>query len=101
MNNVHYYQLIILPILIKKRMGIKANANYTNNAVEREIINRIKDGFKMQIQINNFYTDKIKGELIFTKNAKKGFFKNTTSFLNSGTQTGLMLLGRRLGRSKL
>jgi hypothetical protein len=29
---------------------------------------------------NNFYTDKAKGELIFTKNAKKGFFKNTTSF---------------------
>jgi hypothetical protein len=30
--------------------------------------------------MNKFYTDKAKGELIFTKNAKKGFFKNTTTF---------------------
>lgn len=88
MNNVHYVSANYLTnIDSKKEWELKANANYTNNAVEREdyrettyqtgdlagskVINSIR---------NNFYTDKIKGELIFTKNAKKGFFKNTTSF---------------------
>ncbi|QXU47995.1 hypothetical protein KYG33_14485 [Chryseobacterium sp. D764] len=84
MNNVHYLSANYLTNIDKKKeWELKANANYTNNAVERESYSQ-KDyfgGTSNSIKIlNNFYTDKAKGELIFTKNAKKGFFKNTTSF---------------------
>lgn len=85
MNNVHYLSANYLTNIDKKKeWELKANANYTNNAVERESYTESNDyqqGTHYQSNIrNNFYTDKAKGELIFTKNAKKGFFKNTTSF---------------------
>ncbi|MCJ8152897.1 Plug and carboxypeptidase regulatory-like domain-containing protein [Chryseobacterium sp. SSA4.19] len=84
MNSVHYVSANYLTNIDKKKeWELKANANYTNNTVERES-NSQEDyfnGTSNNINIfNNFYTDKAKGELIFTKNAKKGFFKNTTSF---------------------
>lgn len=85
MNNVHYLSANFLTNIDKKKeWELKANANYTNNAVERESTTEVND-FQQNSQYsykyhNNFYTDKIKGELIFTKNAKKGFFKNTTTF---------------------
>lgn len=84
MNSVHYLSANYLTNIDKKKeWELKANANYTNNAVEREDYRETtyQDGSKIiNSTKNNFYTDKIKGELIFTKNAKKGFFKNTTSF---------------------
>ncbi|KMQ64022.1 hypothetical protein ACM40_04475 [Chryseobacterium sp. BLS98] len=89
MNNVHYLSANYLTNIDKKKeWELKANANYTNNAVEREdIVETVysprndKPGSTIITSTkNNFYTDKVKGELIFTKNAKKGFFKNTTSF---------------------
>ncbi len=89
MNSVHYLSANYLTNIDKKKeWELKANANYTNNAVERESYSQT-DYFTTpqrpastvtQNIFNNFYTDKAKGELIFTKNAKKGFFKNTTSF---------------------
>lgn len=89
MNSVHYVSANYLTNIDKKKeWELKANANYTNNAVERESYSKT-DYFATtdepastvtQNIFNNFYTDKAKGELIFTKNAKKGFFKNTTSF---------------------
>ncbi|MDR2237295.1 MAG: TonB-dependent receptor [Chryseobacterium sp.] len=85
MNSVHYLSANYLTNIDKKKeWELKANANYTNNAVEREssvTTNDIQQNTKYGSTLfNNFYTDKLKGELIFTKNAKKGFFKNTTSF---------------------
>ena len=84
MNNVHYLSANYLTNIDKKKeWELKANANYTNNAVERESYSQTDyfGGSSNMVNIlNNFYTDKAKGELIFTKNAKKGFFKNTTSF---------------------
>lgn len=89
MNSVHYLSANYLTNIDKKKeWELKANANYTNNAVDREAYSQT-DNFAApgvpastitQNIRNNFYTDKAKGELIFTKNAKKGFFKNTTSF---------------------
>lgn len=89
MNSVHYVSANYLTNIDKKKeWELKANANYTNNAVERQSYTQY-DFFAttdtpaysvLQNTYNNFYTDKAKGELIFTKNAKKGFFKNTTSF---------------------
>ncbi|WP_312389763.1 hypothetical protein [Chryseobacterium sp.] len=85
MNSVHYLSANYLTnIDNKKEWELKANANYTNNAVEREsnsTTTDIQQGTQYNTKfLNNFYTDKVKGELIFTKNAKKGFFKNTTTF---------------------
>ena len=85
LNSVHYLSANYLTNIDKKKeWELKANANYTNNAVEREsnaITTDIQQGIKYNTRfLNNFYTDKLKGELIFTKNAKKGFFKNTTTF---------------------
>lgn len=88
-NNVHYLSANYLTnIDAKKEWELKAIANYTNNAVERQAFNQIEyfasltspQFFVTTDIFNNFYTDKAKGELIFTKNAKKGYFKNTTSF---------------------
>lgn len=88
-NNVHYLSANYLTnIDNKKEWELKVNANYTNNAVERESYSQ-KDYFATaetpafsfsQNIFNRFFTDKLKGELIFSKNAKKGFFKNSTSF---------------------
>lgn len=85
MNSVHYLSANYLTNIDKKKeWELKANANYTNNAVEREsnsVTRDIQQGTQYKTRfLNNFYTDKLKGELIFTKNAKKGFFKNTTTF---------------------
>ncbi|MGE8432843.1 hypothetical protein [Chryseobacterium joostei] len=85
LNNVHYLSANYLTNIDKKKeWELKASANYTNNAVEREsnsITTDIQQGTQYNTRfLNNFYTDKLKGELIFTKNAKKGFFKNTTTF---------------------
>ncbi|WP_079243657.1 TonB-dependent receptor [Chryseobacterium indologenes] len=85
MNSVHYLSANYLTNIDKKKeWELKANANYTNNAVEREsnsVTRDIQQGTQYTTRfLNNFYTDKLKGELIFTKNAKKGFFKNTTTF---------------------
>ena len=88
-NNVHYLSANYLTNIDKKKeWELKANANYTNNTVEREDTNETiffptndRPGSSIVTSTrNNFYTDKVKGELIFTKNAKKGFFKNTTTF---------------------
>lgn len=88
-NNVHYLSANYLTNIDKKKeWELKANANYTNNSVEREDSNETiyfpttaRPGSSIVTSTkNNFYTDKVKGELIFTKNAKKGFFKNTTTF---------------------
>ncbi len=88
MNNVHFLSANMLTNL-SKEWELKANASYTNNVVEREsqssttytnypgiaagttVVNRFT---------NHFYTNQGKAELIFSKNAKKGFFKNTTTF---------------------
>ncbi len=88
-NNVHYLSANYLTNIDKKQeWELKTSANYTNNAVEREDnVETIFAGTANQpgstittSTRNNFYTDKLKGELIFTKNAKKGFFKNVTTF---------------------
>lgn len=88
-NNVHYLSANYLTSPFKnKEWELKLNANYTNNTVDRE--DRIETTYydpngdvksvvNTAVQ-NRFFTDKLKGEIIFTKNAKKGFFKNTTSF---------------------
>lgn len=84
-NNVHYLSgNILLNPFKNKEWELKANANYTNNVVTRESYsetNNFQFGTHYENNFqNHFFTDKLKGELIFTKNAKKGFFKNTTSF---------------------
>ncbi|MCI3939384.1 Plug and carboxypeptidase regulatory-like domain-containing protein [Chryseobacterium aahli] len=88
-NNVHYLSANYLTNIDKKKeWELKANANYTNNSVEREDnVETVYAGTEAQAGStittttrNNFFTDKLKGELIFTKNAKKGFFKNVTTF---------------------
>ena len=85
MNNVHYFSANLLTNPFKsKDWELKANASYTNNAVSRESYtetnNFLNNTSYFTNTRNNFYTDKAKGEFIFTKNAKKGFFKNTTTF---------------------
>jgi len=84
-NNVHFISGNYLTnIDSKNEWEFKANANYTNNTVEREstsITTDYQQGAQYTTKfLNNLYTDKLKGELIFSKNAKKGFFKNTTTF---------------------
>lgn len=86
MNNVHYFSANLLTNPFKsKEWELKANASYTNNAVSREFYSQttsfLNNGAQYLTNIaNKFYTDKAKGEVIFTKNAKKGFFKNVTTF---------------------
>lgn len=84
-NNVHYLSANVLTTPFKnKEWEVKAAGTYTNNAVERESYSERFDKLFNQSSTfqrdNNFYTNKAKGELIFTKNAKLGFFKNTTTF---------------------
>lgn len=91
LNNVHFVSANLLTSPFKnKEWELKANASYTNNAVERvsSSINVYEVGSPSftpggtitSSASNNFYTNAAKGELIFTKNAKKGFFKNTTTW---------------------
>ena len=87
MNSVHFLSGNLLTNIDKKKeWEFKANANYTNNAVDRESVQETQFTLPNNTNLvsshtkNHFYTDKVKGEIIFTKNAKKGFFKNTTTF---------------------
>jgi len=88
MNNVHFFSANLLTNPFKnKEWELKANANYTNNAIERASQQTTVydpessvSGTFVAKKNNNFYTNAAKGELIFTKNAKKGFFKNTTTW---------------------
>ena len=91
LNNVHYFSANLLTNPFKnKEWELKASSSYTNNSVERrdtrfEIyeVGSPKlpvGGVLTSFTDNNFYTNAAKGELIFTKNAKKGFFKNTTTW---------------------
>lgn len=85
MNNIHFLSANLLTTPFKnKEWELKANASYVNNAVERESYEETffkKENFtEVSVRDNNLYTNKAKGELIFTKNAKQGFFKNVTSF---------------------
>ncbi|MBS1548811.1 MAG: hypothetical protein JSS94_02945 [Bacteroidetes bacterium] len=86
MNNVHFLSANLLTTPFKnKEWELKANANYTNNVVSRASYNIVNYFAPINSTVitnteNKFYTDKVKGELVFTKNAKKGFFKNTTTF---------------------
>ncbi len=93
LNNVHFFSANLLTSPFKnKEWELKANVSYTNNSIKREdlqtkIYEALSDGQTFVSSTNNrFYDNIVKGELIFTKNAKKGFFKNTTtwnSFWNS------------------
>lgn len=82
-NNVHNFSANLLTNL-SKDWEFKANSSYTNNAINREstVTRYNQQGQLINISSvdNNFYTNQAKGEIIFSKNAKKGFFKNTTTF---------------------
>ncbi|GGG45876.1 carboxypeptidase regulatory-like domain-containing protein [Epilithonimonas arachidiradicis] len=84
LNNVHFFSANLLTSPFKnKEWELKLNANYTNNAIERDSYSNeiLVNGSNIERTIHNdFYTNKAKGEMIFTKNAKKGFFKNTTTW---------------------
>lgn len=95
MNNVHFFSANVLTSPFKnKEWELKASANYINNAIDRKssIITTYEPtidpgtvGYPNGATViedfsNKFYTNSAKGELIFTKNAKKGFFKNTTTW---------------------
>lgn len=92
LNNVHFFSANLLTSPFKsKEWELKANVNYTYNDVERDSYtktayddipaNELLAGRTLeQSRSNDFYTNAAKGELIFTKNAKKGFFKNTTTW---------------------
>ncbi|MCD9854224.1 Plug and carboxypeptidase regulatory-like domain-containing protein [Epilithonimonas sp. JDS] len=92
LNNVHFVSANLLTNPFKnKEWELKANVSYTNNDVERDShtttvyddnpTNGSLAGRTLeQSRSNDFYTNAAKAELIFTKNAKKGFFKNTTTW---------------------
>lgn len=90
MNNVHFFSANILTTPFKsKEWELKASASYTNNAINRDsksetVYEQDTDFFKAGTittnESNNLYSNAAKGEVIITKNAKKGFFKNTTTW---------------------
>ena len=94
LNNVHFFSANLLTSPFKnKEWELKANASYTNNSIKREDLQTkvygagsisvptLPNGGTFVSSTNNrFYDNAAKGELIFTKNAKKGFFKNTTTW---------------------
>ena len=90
MNNVHYFSANLLTNPFEnKEWELKVIGNYFNNAVERasmrstvyEPSKYFPNGAASSTNaFNNFYSNEAKGEVIFTKNAKKGFFKNTTTW---------------------
>lgn len=90
MNNVHFFSANLLTTPFKnKEWELKANTSYTNNAISRESYHEttyeqttdfFPAGTVTLAESNNLYSNAAKGELIFTKNAKKGFFKNTTTW---------------------
>ena len=90
MNNVHFFSANVLTNPFKnKEWEFKASANYSNNTIGRDSYYETvyspstiyPGGFTLSQQINNkFHSNTAKAEIIFTKNAKKGFFKNTTTW---------------------
>ncbi|QDP85292.1 hypothetical protein FNJ88_06830 [Chryseobacterium sp. SNU WT5] len=90
MNNVHFFSANVLMTPFKsKEWELKANMSYTNNAIKRDSYletsyeqdtNFFKAGKITTAESNNLYSNAAKGEVIITKNAKKGFFKNTTTW---------------------
>ena len=90
MNNVHFFSANVLSNPFKnKEWELKANTNYSNNAITRDSYretiyeqntNFFSAGKVITTESNKLYSNSAKGELIFTKNAKKGFFKNTTTW---------------------
>ena len=82
-NKVHYFSANLLTNL-SKDWEFKANTNYTNNEVERESnetrYNADGSFYNYSYKSNTFYTNQAKGEFIFSKNANKSFFKNTTTY---------------------
>ena len=91
LNNVHFVSANLLTSPFKnKEWELKANASYTNNSIKREDIQTrvyeagsptVESGGTFISSTNNRFFDNVaKGELIFTKNAKKGFFKNVTTW---------------------
>lgn len=101
MNTVHSFSgNILLNPFKNKEWELKANAVYVNNAVDRTSQSKtttiLTDGAQYTVDnssVSHFYTDKVRGELIFMKNAKKGFFKNVTSW-NSFWQRDKGILSR-------
>ena len=88
MNNVHLLSANVLTNL-SKEWELKVNSSYVNNAIDREGIltktylpsETYPTGFvTKRITQNDFYTNQAKSQIIITKNAKKGFFKNTLGF---------------------
>lgn len=97
MNSVHYLSGNLLTNLNKsKEWEFKANASYTNNAVERDSYNetqyiqQVNDGAIVKMILKQFYTDKVKGEVIFTKNAKRDSLKIPQLSPSSGTEIVLL-----------
>ncbi len=90
LNNVHYFSANVLTTPFKnKEWELKANTSFSNNSISRDSYRAttyeqdtdfFKEGTITTTESNNFYTTAAKGEIIFTKNAKKGFFKNTTTY---------------------
>ncbi len=118
LNNVHFFSANLLTNPFKnKEWELKANASYTNNSIKREDLQTkvyaensqaVSGGGTFISSTNNrFYDNALKGELIFTKNAKKGFFKNTTtwnSFWNtdrSFVNNNLPLIGNKFANESL
>lgn len=118
LNNVHFFSANLLTSPFKnKEWELKANASYTNNSIKREDMQtRIFQAGSPTVPAggtfisgtdNRFFDNVAKGELIFTKNAKKGFFKNTTtwnSFWNtdrSDVNNNLPVIGNKFANESL
>ena len=90
MNNVHFFSANVLTNpFSNKEWELKVNTSYSNNTISRDsyeetVYERDTDfmsrGKVITEASNNFYSNTAKGEVIVTKNAKKGFFKNTTTW---------------------
>jgi hypothetical protein len=90
LNNVHFFSANVLTNPFKsKDWELKASTSFTNNAITREsyqekiyeqTTNFFPAGKVTTTESNKFYSNAAKGEIIITKNAKKGFFKNTTTW---------------------
>lgn len=106
-NNVHYLSINLLTNPFKnKEWELKANSNYTNNEVKNDSYSDI-----FYYQVNNhivnkieniFYTNKFKSEVILTKNSKRAFFKNVSSFSRFwNTSKANTQLNSYLGKERL
>lgn len=90
LNNVHFFSANLLTNPFKdKEWELKLNTSYSNNSIDRDSYYEIiyapsqffPNGLKnTTLTSNTFYSNAAKGEMIFTKNAKKGFFKNVTTW---------------------